>query len=458
MELYERTFEFTPDGLFVIDREGRIERMNQAGARMFGYRRDDLIGQSVETLVPARYTRHSQHRASYLAAPRPRPMGADLALYGRRKDGTEFAIDIMLSPLGDGPKAPILAVVRDVTDRKRAERQFRDLLESAPDAMVIVDPEGGIVLVNSQTEHLFGYPREELLGRPVEVLVPERFKGLHPGHRARYFEAPGVRGMGTGLELYGLRKDGTEFPIEISLSPLETEEGVLVSSAIRDISERRRAESVMLESLKEKEVLLKEIHHRVKNNLAVISSLFYLQSGRTEDQQMRNLLLESQNRVRSMALVHESLYLSENLADIDFANYAVTLSHQLMQAYDVSSRSIRLRTELAPVKLDIESAVPCGLILNELMANALKHAFPGDADGTITLRLRTDDTGDNCWLHVEDDGVGITAARDSGPAVSTLGMRLIESLTRQIDGTFSLHNRNPGTEAVLSIPTRTQHG
>lgn len=452
MELYESTFEFTPDALFVIDKEGRIDRVNQTGARMFGYAKDELTGQAIEALVPPRYTRHRGYRARYQNSPRPRPMGADLDLFGLRKDGTEFAIDIMLSQLGDAEGAPILAVVRDVTDRKRAEKKFRDLLESAPDAMVIVEPSGKIVLVNSQTERLFGYPRAELLGKPVEALVPERFQEHHPNHRAGYFGNPRVRGMGAGLELYGLRKDGTEFPIEISLSPLQTEDGVLVSSAIRDISERRQAESVILSSLREKEVLLKEIHHRVKNNLAVISSLFHLQSGQTSDAATRNLLLESQDRVRSMALVHESLYLSDDLADIDFSNYAVTLSKQLLQAYKATHQDVRLVTDLEPVKLDIELAVPCGLILNELVANSLKHAFTEGTTGTISLRIASTKDGKLCEIQVADNGTGLPEDGIDHKMQSTLGMRLINSLTRQLDGEFSIRSTMPGTTATLLLP------
>ncbi len=246
IELYLPAFlEAAPDAMVVVGEDGRILVVNEQTERLFGYERSELLRQPVEMLVPSRYRqRHPAHRTGYFVGPRRRPMGAGTDLYGARKDGTEFPAEISLAPVETLQGVLVMAAVRDVTARKKVEVKFRGLLEAAPDAIVIVNRHGNIVLVNAQTEKLFEYERSELVGQPVDLLVPERFRGQHVAHRDRYLADPRSRAMGSGLELWGRKRDGTEFAVEISLSPLETDEGVLVSSTIRDVTERRKAEEL----------------------------------------------------------------------------------------------------------------------------------------------------------------------------------------------------------------------
>jgi PAS domain S-box-containing protein len=235
--------EGTPTAMVMVDRAGKIAVVNALAEQLFGYERRELIGRAIETLVPPRFRpTHPDDRNAFLADPMPRVMGAGRELFVLRKDGREVPVEIGLSPLVTKRGTFVLTSVLDITARKRAEERLRLTLEAAPVALVMVDRNGQITLVNAQAEQIFGYTRTELVGRTVETLVPERFRAQHPGHRTTFLGSPSARQMGAGRDLYGLRKDGREVPIEIGLSPVTTEQGVFVLTSIIDITSRRVAE------------------------------------------------------------------------------------------------------------------------------------------------------------------------------------------------------------------------
>lgn len=235
--------EAAPDAMVIVDGKGSIALVNSQFEKMFGWSRSEVQGHPIEMLVPERYhQKHAHHRNGYFLDMRVRPMGNARELFGLKRDSSEIPVEISLSPLETDEGVFAIAAIRDTTERQRAEKKFRGLLEAAPDAIIVVDRAGIIQIVNTQTEKMFGYDRTEILGQPIETLVPKRFRKKHSKHRQGYYEEAPVRPMGVGLELFGLRKNQSEFPVEISLSPLEADEGLLVSAVVRDVTYRKKNE------------------------------------------------------------------------------------------------------------------------------------------------------------------------------------------------------------------------
>src|SRR5437763_16603286 len=241
----ERTaqLEAAAGAILMIDRSGIIRSANQKAEALFGCGEGDLTGKSIEQLVPERYRGgHEGLRRGFFADPEARPMGVGRELFGLRRDGSEVPIEIGLNPIHTDEGVFVLANIIDITERRRAEEQFRVVVEASPNAILMVNSEGRITLVNNQTEKLFGYTRIELIGQRMEMLTPERYRREHPQLRSSFFLHPSTRAMGAGRDLYGRRKDGTEVPIEIGLNPINTSDGMYVLASIIDISERKRRE------------------------------------------------------------------------------------------------------------------------------------------------------------------------------------------------------------------------
>ncbi len=454
---FRKVVEWAPTAMVMVDETGRIVLINAMAERIFGYSREELLGEPVEKLVPERFAEnHPGYRAGYAVDPQPRPMGIGRELYGRRRDGSEFPVEIGLKPLETGGGFRVLATIVDITGRKRLEERFRRVVEYAPNAMVMIDRDGLIVLVNAQTEQLFAYPREVLIGQRVEMLVPERLRAEHARFRGGFFASPQARPMGVGRDLYARRADGSEFAVEIGLNPIDTEDGVMVLASIVDITERLRQRENLENALREKTVLLNEVHHRVKNNLQVISSLLNLQAAQAGDASLRAMLTESQGRVRAMALTHQLLYERKDYTRMDFGEYLDRLAQLLLGSYRESGAHIVLRKIMPeePQFLDFERAIPCGLAVNELVTNAFKHAFPDRRGGEVRLELHV---GDGEYeLVVADDGVGLPENFDP-VNVNSLGLQLVALFAEQLGGRFTVEH-GQGARFTLRFPCDPEPG
>ncbi|RTL58217.1 MAG: PAS domain S-box protein [Rhodocyclaceae bacterium] len=453
-EILRRSVEWAPSAMIMVDQEGRIVLGNAQAERLFGYTSAELAGQPVEVLVPERFRgQHPHDRRSFAAAPQPRPMGVGRDLFARHRDGSEFQVEIGLNPISTDSGPMVLVAVVDITERKRQEERFRRMVEYAPSAMVLVDKDGLIAMVNAQAERLFGYVRDDLVGQPVEMLVPDRFRQHHGAFRHGFHSQPQARPMGMGRDLFARRHDGSEFPVEIGLNPIDTGEGSMVLASIVDLTERQRVQQGLERALQEKTVLLNEVHHRVKNNLQVVSSLLNLQAQSLNDPLVRAALDESQNRVRAMALTHQLLYERKDFSRLDLGEYLERLTSLLRSSYRGGSRvELRLQVSEEKLYLDLERAIPCGLVVNELVSNAFKHAFPGDTGGEIFVALAAEPDG-MVLLTVADTGVGMPFGFDM-TQVKSLGLQLVPLLVEQILGTLIVPEQSVGTCFSVRFPLR----
>jgi PAS domain S-box-containing protein len=324
------------------------------------------------------------------------------------------------------------------------ERYF-NLYDLAPMGYFTLSKEGLILEANLTATAQFGVARSGMVKQPLSRFIFHEDQDIYYLHSKQLFKT----GRSPVCELRMVRKDDLSFWAQMETTLVQDAGGASVCRAvISDISERKKAERKLTQSLTEKEALLKELHHRVKNNLQVICSLLNLQSRRIQNDQDLRIFKECQNRVRSMALVHEKMYLSEDLAHLDFRDYITGLAAELLRSYQVSGSHITLKTDIDEVKLTIDRAMPLGLLINELISNTLKHAFPNQKCGEIAISLRAT-SPDRCTLAVADNGVGLPEGVHA-PSSSSLGMQIIHGLCLQLQGAGA-YAHGPGTRFEMTF-------
>lgn len=437
-EKFYKAFRSSPLMIAIATlQDGRMVEVNDSFLKTYGYSRQDLIGRTAIELNLWHSQSDRQHMIEQI---KHQGRVQNLESYCQTQSGERIAVSFSAERIDIGGEPCILVTSVNITDQKQtedaftsSEERYRTLMETAGDAIIVANIETGrIVDANLKASQLLGLSLNQMIGAPHACLYPPE----QVQHCFTMLFQPSDQGDQLGNEVNLLHADGHLIPAEVSSSIFEVKGKTYIQGIFRDISARKRAEDQIRTSLQEKEVLLKEIHHRVKNNLQIISSLLDLQANRVSDRHICEILRDNQNRISSMAMVHECLYGSSNFARIDFSKYVRTLVIQLFQTYDTPLQPADLQMSLQPqIFLTIEQAIPSGLLLNELITNALKHGLNGRSDGSLTVQLHR--VNEQIVLTVGNDGDRLPADFDL-TSVASLGMQLICTLTRQLQGTIRL--------------------
>ncbi|WP_103070733.1 PAS domain-containing sensor histidine kinase [Aquimarina sediminis] len=407
----------SPNALILVNEKGKIAYTNAYVEDLFQYKRTELIGQRIEVLIPGKFKEHHprflQH---FFKNPQSRMMGAGRELYALKKDKTEFPVEIGLNPIVTVDGNLVLASIIDITERKKAEKHFKLVVESTPNAMVLVDQNGVIKLVNTQTEKLFKYPRQELLNQKIEILIPDEIKSHHPGYRKNYSKNSKMRPMGMGKDLYAIDKEKNKFPVEIGLNPIETHEGKMVLASIIDITERKKAEEASRLYTKKLENKNKELEqftfiasHDLQEPLKSIAGLIEIlieDYGNELDENGHDslaFLQESTERMKELItalLEYSRLGQKSKLEQIDCNELVKTVLKDL----DLSIKEATAQFKIAELPTLSGYKTELRLLFQNLINNAIKFRRK---DKTPIIKISAQKKS-RAWLFkIEDNGIGI---------------------------------------------------
>jgi PAS domain S-box-containing protein len=440
-------------GIMRGDGEARILFANEYSAKALGYSQEELCSMSFFDIDPNLTGEFWQEHRKRLTVTGINTFES----VQRRKDGTTFPVEVTVNYLKFGEHVFSCSFSRDITDRKRtedalrrSEEKYRAVADFTYDWETWTSPDGKLIYVSPSCERITGHSADDFMNDP-ELMK----RIVHPDDHtefARHFE--GVLKEDTPVRQSDFRiitRDGEERWIEHICQPVFASDGRWLGrrASNRDATERKRAEEKIKTALAEKEVLLKEVHHRVKNNLQIITTLLDLQSDTIQEEETRRYIMESQSRIRSISIAYEQLYRSKDINTIDFARYADELVNWLGVYFHLDQERVNIQLDMESLRLDMDRAIPCGLIVNELVSNAVKHAFPGEKRGEITVSCRGEGDG-KLLLEIGDNGIGFPDGLDLRNA-ETLGLLIVNLLVRQLNGEMEIRNEG-GALFVIRFP------
>ncbi|PQO43772.1 sensor histidine kinase [Blastopirellula marina] len=466
--------EICPIAIMLVSSAGKILRSNRRLDDLFGYATNELRGQSVEVLVPLDVRPyHSDLRNAFFEVPTSRRMGTGRDLHGVRKDGTMIPVEIGLDPIQIDEEVMAIVSVLDIRERKKNEAMILRALNAAASAMIQVDEHGAIELVNNKACQLFGYRHDEMIGRPIEILVPKRFRRKHSVYRASYNNDRYARNMGEGRDLFGIRKDGSEFPIEIGLTPVEEMEGKSTMATIIDITDRKSKESDIAQKAKQLERLNEELSqfaysasHDLKAPLASIAGLLYvcesdLELGDYEEVQS-NVVKAQALAQRLAARIEVVLSLAKSdMVSIDWEEIDVEQRFETIWA-SLENQQVRLETDFSHEKPVYSIPVRFDVTLENLLSNAIKYQDPQQKEGVVRVKTWTD--GDRFCLSVGDNGAGIPAEYHNrvfklfqrfshdDKTGSGIGLALAKKYITQLGGEIRFESTKGNTVFTVVLP------
>ncbi len=447
---FRMLFETTKDGILILDGDtGTITDANPFILNLLKYQKEDLIHRSLWE-IGFIWDKDLAEKAAADLKVNKYVRYEDLPL--ETKDGKSVDVEFVSNVYRIDDRKIIQCNIRDISDRKRAEEklssseiQYRTLFETTKDGILILDGNSGTIIdANPFILDLLKYQKKDLMNRSLWEIGFIRDKDLAQKAAADLKVSKYVKYEDLPLET----KDGKSVDVEFVSNVYTIDNKKIIQCNIRDVTDRKILETEIAQALKEKEVLLKEIHHRVKNNIQVISSLLNIQSQQAKDPAIKEIFRETHTKVKGIALVHEMLYQNKSLSEIDYASYLKNLTTFVFHSYNVNSHQIGLRINAENMVVSIDKAIPLSLIINELLTNALKYAFPENIKGEIIIGIQQNE--DNLILTFSDNGIGLPMSV-TFDKTDTLGMALLAGLTQQLDGTISVE-RKKGTQYTIIFP------